>query len=125
MGNQPSGYCCSNTAPNPVWLASHLRRVLRCLSKCFFSVILKISAFILSKAVVWTSSQRILLFVMFSFFSRGLMGLRRLARLGMIFMSWCIEPIRERSCFGVLGGFRFIMESVFFMVGTIPDWVIL
>ena len=69
--------------------------------------------------------QRILLFVMFSFLSRGLMGLSRLARLGISFMSWCIEPIRERSCFSVLGGFRFIMESVFFTVGEIPDWVIL
>ena len=91
----------------------------------FFSVILEISAFILSKAVVWISSQRILLFVMFSFFSTGLIGLSRLARLGMNFMSWCIEPIRERSCFSVLGGFRFIMESAFFTVGEIPDWVIL
>ena len=125
MGNQPSGYCCSNTAPSPVWLASHLSRVFRCLSKCFFSLILEISAFILSKAVVWISSQRILLFVMFYFFSRGLIGLSRLARLGMNFMSWCIEPKRERSCFSVLGGFRFIMESVFFTVGEIPDWVIL
>ena len=59
------------------------------------------------------------------FFSRGLIGLSRLARLGMNFMSWCIEPIGERSCFRVLGGFRFIMESVFFTVGEIPDWVIL
>ena len=91
----------------------------------FFSVILEISAFILSKAVVCISSQRILLFVMFSFLSRGLMGLSRLARMGINFMNWCIEPIRERSCFSVLGGFRFIMESVFFTVGEIPDWVIL
>ena len=53
------------------------------------------------------------------------MGLSRLARLGINLMSWCIEPIRERSCFSVLGGFRFIMESVFFTVGEIPDWVIL
>ena len=59
------------------------------------------------------------------FFSRGLIGFSRLARLGMNFMSWCIEPIRERSCFSVLRGFRFIMESVFFTVGVIPDWVIL
>ena len=56
----------------------------------------------------------------FFFFSRGLIGLSRLARLGMNFMSWCIEPIRERSCFSVLGGFKFIMESVFFTVGEFP-----
>ena len=125
MGNQPSGYCCSSTAPSPVWLASHFRRVFRCLSKCFFSVIFAISAFILSKAVVCESSQRILLFVMFSFFNRGLIGLSTLARLGINFMSWCIEPIRERNCLSVFGGFKYSIESVFFTVGDIPDWVIL
>ena len=57
----------------------------------FFSVIFEISAFILSKAVVCVSSQRILLFVMFSFFRRGLMGLSKLAKLGINLMSWCIE----------------------------------
>ena len=98
MGKQPSGYCCSSTAPSPVWLASHFMRVFHCLSKSFLSVIFDISAFILSKAVVSESSQRILLFVMFSFFKRGLIGLSRLARLGINFMSWCIQPIRERNC---------------------------
>ena len=125
MGNQPSGYCCSSTAPSPVWLASHFRRVFRYLSKCFFSVIFDISAFILSRAVVCESSQRILLFVMFSIFNRGLIGFSRLARLGVNFMSCCIEPIRERICLSVFGGFKFSIESVFFTVGDIPDWVIL
>ena len=125
MGNQPSGYCCSSTAPSPVWLASHFRRVFLCLSKCFFSVIFDISAFNLSRAVVCEFSQRILLLFMFSFFSRGLIGFSRLARFGMNFMSCCMEPIRERNCLSVFGGFKFSIESVFFTVGDMPDWVIL
>ena len=93
--------------------------------KFFFSVIFEITAFILSRAVVCASTQRILLFVMFSFFNRCLIGSSKLARFGVIFMSCCIEPIRDRNCLSVFGGFRFKMQSVFFTVGDIPDWVIL
>ena len=53
------------------------------------------------------------------------MGSRKLARFGMNFMSWCMEPIRERSCLSLLGGLRLSIESVFFTVGVIPVWVIL
>ena len=91
----------------------------------FFSVTFDISAFILSKAVVYESSQRILLFIIFSFFKWGLIGFSRLARLGKKFMSWCIGPIRESNCLSVFGGFKFSIESVFFTVGDIHDWVIL
>ena len=75
----------------------------------------------MARAVVCESTQRILLFVTFSFFSRGLIGLSKLARLGMNCMSGCTEPIRERNCLSVLEGFRFKMESVFFTVVDIPD----
>ena len=124
MGNQPSGYCCSNTAPSPVWLASPLRRVLRCLSKCFFFCNFRDFCFYFVQSCCMDFFPAYFV-VCYVFFSRGLIGLSRLARLGMNFMSWCIEPIRERNCFSVLGGFRFIMESVFFTVGEIHDWVIL
>ena len=38
---------------------------------------------------------------MFSFLSIGLIGSSKLARFGINFMSWCIEPMTERSCLSV------------------------
>ena len=70
-------------------------------------------------------TQRILLFIMFSFFNSGLIVSSKLARFGINFISWCIEPMRDRNFLNVFWGFRFSIESVFFTDGDIPDWVIL
>ena len=62
---------------------------------------------------------------MFSLLSNGHIGSIRLARFGINFMSWRMEPIRERRCFSLFGGFKLSIESVFLMVGEIPVRVIL
>ena len=48
------------------------------------------------------------------------MGSSKLARLGLNFMSWCMEHMRERSFLSVFGGFRLSIESVFLTVSVTP-----
>ena len=111
IGNHPSGYCCSRTAPRPGWLASHFRREF-CCQNVFFSVIFDISFIFSSVRVLLCECSRVLLCesvaIVFCcslcfFLNNGLIGSSKLARLGINFMSWCIEPIRESSCLNVFG----------------------
>ena len=87
IGKQTLESYCSSVAPRPLWLPSHFTPVRFSLSKSFCSVISSIWFLMLFSASVCYSDHCILLFMMFSFFSRDLIGSSRLARLGMNFIS--------------------------------------
>ena len=65
MGNHPLFSHCSNVAPRPLRLASHLTRVSFSLTKCFCSVISDILFFMLFSASVCSFDHWILLLLMF------------------------------------------------------------